>query len=200
MSFRRLESRGDVEEIPLVGTGEDLVSHNASASTDKEEESIFNNGEVSVIKEGDSESEYADQETSLIHEEEEEIDEHGVVREYEIALKFIGFGLFHVILIAINGLALSSDAIEVLSISFVLPIIREEDEFDLADWQNAFLSSIIFLGMLFGGYLWGGLSDLTGRRHTILMSLTVNGVFGFLSAFAPNYWVFVLFRFISGVG
>ena len=130
----------------------------------------------------------------------EDIDEDGVVKEYEVALKYIGFGLFHVLLIACNGIALSSDAVEVLSISFVLPIIRDKDEFDIADWQNAMLSSIIFLGMLFGGYFWGSLSDLSGRRSTLLFSFTVNGLFGFCSALAPNFYVFLFFRFVSGIG
>lgn len=44
---------------------------------------------------------------------EDEIDENGVARDYEVALKHIGFGLFHVILVAINGIALLSDAVEV---------------------------------------------------------------------------------------
>ena len=43
---------------------------------------------------------------------EEEIDENGVARDYEVALKHIGFGLFHVLLIAVNGVALLSDAVE----------------------------------------------------------------------------------------
>ena len=51
---------------------------------------------------------------SLIKEEEEdEIDENGVARDYEVALKHVGFGLFHVILLAVNGVALLSDAVEV---------------------------------------------------------------------------------------
>ena len=45
--------------------------------------------------------------------EDEEIDENGVARDYEVALKHIGFGLFHVLLIAMNGVALLSDAVEV---------------------------------------------------------------------------------------
>ena len=129
-----------------------------------------------------------------------EIDEEGVARDYEVALKHLGFGLFHVFLVLINGMALSSDAIEILSISFVLPIIKERDEFYISDWQNALLGSIIFLGMLFGSYFWGTLSDLSGRRFTLLMSLTVNGVFGLCSAFAPNFYVFLVLRFVSGFG
>lgn len=44
---------------------------------------------------------------------EEEIDENGVARDYEVALKHIGFGLFHFILVFVNGIALLSDAMEV---------------------------------------------------------------------------------------
>jgi len=130
----------------------------------------------------------------------DEIDNDGVVREYEVALKYVGFGLFHVILLLINGIALSSDAVEVLSISFILPILKQDEEWHIADWQNALLSSVIFVGMLFGSYLWGSLADISGRRFTLLISFTINGVMGFCSAFAPNYWVFLLFRFVSGVG
>ena len=129
-----------------------------------------------------------------------EIDENGLTQDYEVALKYTGFGFFHILLLVVNGIALSSDAIEVLSIAYILPIIREKDEFDTADWQTALLSSIIFLGMLFGSYFWGSLSDLSGRRSTLLISLTVNGVFGLCSAFAPNYSVFLVFRFLSGFG
>lgn len=128
------------------------------------------------------------------------VDEKGVVREYEDVLEIIGFGLFHMLILIVNGIAVSSDAIEVLSISFVLRIIRRGDEFGVTDVQNALLSSILFAGMLFGSYIWGSFADVSGRRFTLLTSLTINGVFGLLSAFAPNFCTFVLFRFISGVG
>ncbi len=207
MSFRRLETQGDVEEVTLVEIAKEREDHSSFASLQDNEEGRRDGEGEEGEREGEAKPEDADRKTSLITEEDEideqkideqKIDEDGIVREYEVALEYVGFGLFHFILLAVNGLALSSDAVEILSISFVLPIIREE--FDLHDWQNAFLSSVIFIGMLFGGYVWGGLSDLTGRRHTVLMSLAVNGVFGLTSAFAPNYWLFVLFRFISGVG
>ena len=54
--------------------------------------------------------------------------------------------------------------------------------------------------MMVGGYLWGSLSDLIGRRSCLITSLTFNGVFGLASAFSPSYPVFLLFRFLSGVG
>ena len=127
-------------------------------------------------------------------------EDEGTFVEYEPVLKIIGFGWFHIILLLVNGVALSSDAIEILSISFVIPILKCPTEFSLTGWQDGLLSSIMFLGMLIGGYLWGGIADLTGRRRSLLMSLTLNGVFGLVSALSPNIYFLLLFRFISGIG
>ena len=124
----------------------------------------------------------------------------GEYDDYEEVLKVLGFGFAHVLLLLGSGVALSSDAVEVLSISFALPIIRGPDGFNMANWQNGLLSSVIFLGMLIGGYGWGGIADITGRRLTLMTSLSVNGIFGALSAFSPNFYVLLLLRFLSGVG
>ena len=195
MAYRRLQGRSDSasggdsdEEEGVMGGGAMTTAvGDTPTKTRKEESGDDNEGLDTAINEDES----------LIS---QEIDENGVAQGYEVALKYIGFGLFHVLLMFINGVALSSDAIEVLSIAFILPVIREKNEFDITDWQNALLSSIVFLGMLFGSYLWGSLSDLSGRRCALLISLTVNGAFGFFSAFAPNYYVFLVLRFVSGFG
>ena len=126
------------------------------------------------------------------------LDEDGVVREYEDALKVVGFGLFQFLLMVINGAALSSEAFEILSVSYIVRVIRCHDEFGVTDTQSALLSSVMFIGMLFGSFMWGGLSDVSGRRFTLLTSMSVNGAFGLMSAFAPNFPTFVVFRFVSG--
>ena len=84
--------------------------------------------------------------------------------------------------------------------AFVLPILQEDDEFGASDVQNAVLSSVIFIGMLFGSFGWGGFADVVGRRFVLLGSLTLNGIFGVASAFSPNISVFIVCRFISGIG
>lgn len=67
--------------------------------------------------EGEGQTGTMEDSTSLISKE-DEIDENGVARDYEVALKHIGFGLFHVILIVINGIALLSDAVEVSPLAY----------------------------------------------------------------------------------
>lgn len=51
-----------------------------------------------------------------------------------------------------------------------------------------------------GGYMWGYLADQRGRRRVLVMSLSVNSVFGALASGAPSFWLFLLLRFISGIG
>lgn len=57
-----------------------------------------------------------------------------------------------------------------------------------------------FLGMMVGGYMWGYLADQRGRRRVLIVSLTINGLFGGLASVAPWFWLFLLLRFISGIG
>ena len=129
-----------------------------------------------------------------------EIDEDGVVREYEVALKHLGFGLFHIILLVVNGVALLSDAIEILAISFIFPVLIRNNDWGVGSKEQAILGSIIFVGMLFGSYVWGGLADVIGRRPTMILSLAISVLFGLLSAFSPWFWLFVFFRLFSGFG
>ena len=56
------------------------------------------------------------------------------------------------------------------------------------------------IGMMVGGYMWGTLADVFGRRAVLLWSLTVNGLGGLASTFAQNYPLFMFLRFVSGVG
>ncbi|XP_056137607.1 synaptic vesicle glycoprotein 2C [Lampris incognitus] len=117
---------------------------------------------------------------------------------YEEAVEEAGFGLFHRLLLVACGWANASDAVEILCVSFLLPTAR--CDLLLSSSDMGLLTASIFLGMMVGGYLWGYLADQRGRRQVLVMSLTVNGVFGGLASVAPWFWLFLLLRFISGVG
>ncbi|TKS84942.1 Synaptic vesicle glycoprotein 2C [Collichthys lucidus] len=60
--------------------------------------------------------------------------------------------------------------------------------------------SIVYLGMMFGAFFWGGLSDKLGRKQCLLISMSVNGFFAFLSSFVQGYSMFLLCRMVSGFG
>ena len=63
---------------------------------------------------------------------------------FEEALSLIGIGRFHIILLALCALANASDAIEILCVSFVLPVAQCDLSMSTAD--KGFLSSMTFLG------------------------------------------------------
>ncbi|XP_052236905.1 synaptic vesicle glycoprotein 2C-like isoform X1 [Dreissena polymorpha] len=117
---------------------------------------------------------------------------------YEEAWKTIGYGKFHVLLLALCGWAVSSDAIEVLSVSFMLP--SAQCDLHLSSTDKGWLNSIIFVGMMVGGYFWGSLADRVGRRAVLMGSLTVNGLGGLVSSTSQVFWLFLIMRFISGIG
>lgn len=59
---------------------------------------------------------------------------------------------------------------------------------------------IVFLSMMVGAFLWGGLADKVGRRRCLIVALAINCVFAFLSSFAQGYGFFLFFRLMSGIG
>lgn len=117
---------------------------------------------------------------------------------YEEAVEKAGFGLFHWLLLVVCGWANASDAVEILCVSFLLPTAR--CDLLLSSSDKGLLTASIFLGMMVGGYMWGYLADQRGRREVLVLSLAVNGVFGGLASTAPWFWLFLLLRFISGIG
>ena len=112
-----------------------------------------------------------------------------------------GYGFFHVLLVLVAGWALASDSVEVQCISFVAPVLDAKNAtIHPTTLEQGALDSVIFVGMMVGGYVWGAWSDLVGRRTCLITSLTVNGVFGLASSLSPNFPLFIFFRFGSGVG
>ncbi|KAL0189533.1 hypothetical protein M9458_016632, partial [Cirrhinus mrigala] len=59
---------------------------------------------------------------------------------------------------------------------------------------------IVYVGMMIGAVLWGGLADKLGRRQCLLYALAINCIFSFLSCFAQGYGFFIFFRLCSGIG
>ena len=165
---------GDYESEVLIGDGQ--VSHRVT------------NGDVDVDS---SDYKSPEDEGDALHPETD-------VYEYDAALRHIGFGPMHILVLFGTGLALASDSVEVLAVSYILEEMKVE--LGITKIQRVFLSCIIFFGMMVGGYVWGSLSDVSGRRRALLMSLTLNGASGVLSGLWRNYYYFLFLRFVSGVG
>ena len=65
-------------------------------------------------------------------------------RTLENYLKYSGFGLFHVFLLLVSGLATAADAVEIFGVSFVLPVA--EEDIGLSTSNKGWLQASIFVG------------------------------------------------------
>ncbi|TSK72162.1 Synaptic vesicle glycoprotein 2C [Bagarius yarrelli] len=135
-------------------------------------------------------------------EKEREAEEEELAQQYELIIQECGHGRFQWQLFFVLGLALMSDGVEVFVVGFVLPSAEtdmNEEGMRLSVSLNE-EGSIVYLGMMVGAFFWGGLSDKVGRRQCLLVCMSVNGFFAFLSSFVQGYSTFLFCRMLSGFG
>ncbi|XP_066549312.1 solute carrier family 22 member 15 isoform X1 [Amia ocellicauda] len=66
-------------------------------------------------------------------------------------------------------------------------------------YKVSLASSVFFAGVLIGNVLFAPLSDKIGRRPVFLSGLLFEVLFGYATAFAPSYEVFVVSRLLVGM-
>ncbi|EGZ15519.1 hypothetical protein PHYSODRAFT_346609 [Phytophthora sojae] len=120
--------------------------------------------------------------------------------QHAIASISDGFFQLRTVLCVLQCLGNAADAIEILSIGYILAVYEDKEGVVLTRTQQSLLAAAIFAGMFTGGLLFGSLSDYIGRRKSLLYSLLLNGVFGLMSALSPNVYALIIFRTCAGVG
>ncbi|XP_041092817.1 synaptic vesicle glycoprotein 2C-like [Polyodon spathula] len=129
---------------------------------------------------------------------ERQADEEELAQQYELIIQECGHGRFQWQLFFVLGMALMADGVEVFVVGFVLP--SAETDMCVPNSGAGWLGSIVYLGMMVGAFFWGGMADKVGRRQTLLICMSVNGFFAFLSSFVQGYGLFLLCRVFSGFG
>jgi MFS family permease len=94
--------------------------------------------------------------------------------------------------------AYTFDALEILLLSYALPDIRST--FGLTTTQGGLLATATLLGIGVSSVTAGWLADNHGRKHALLLSLAVFGIFTAALPLVPNFEVFLLLRFLAGLG
>ncbi|XP_053128488.1 synaptic vesicle glycoprotein 2B isoform X1 [Hemicordylus capensis] len=125
-------------------------------------------------------------------------DEEQLAHQYESIIEECGHGRFQWMLFIVLGLALMADGVEVFVVGFVLP--SAEKDMCLSSSKKGMLGLIVYLGMMVGAVLWGGLADKLGRKSCLILCLSINSTFAFLSSFVQGYGFFLFCRLISGFG
>ena len=114
------------------------------------------------------------------------------------AIEHIGIGPFQVKVIAILGLMWIADASETMILSIISPILK--CEWQLTPSQEALITTVVFLGLSLGSFVWGTVSDKLGRKRGLYASGSIVLLFGAACAAVPSYPWLLFMRFIAGFG
>ncbi|XP_070532073.1 organic cation transporter protein-like [Ptychodera flava] len=75
-------------------------------------------------------------------------------------------------------------------------------QFDLVcdrEFLNAMATSFYMAGLLIGSFVYGYLLDKIGRKKGFLIGVAGMTVFGLITAFSTDFWMFAIFRLLSGM-
>ncbi|XP_065064777.1 organic cation transporter protein-like [Rhopilema esculentum] len=78
-------------------------------------------------------------------------------------------------------------------------IVTQFDIYCDTEYMIYLSTSLLFIGWGIGSFIFGWFADKYGRSKSLKVSVTGILLVGFLSAFAPNYAVFAVCRFVIGV-
>lgn len=91
--------------------------------------------------------------------------------------------------------------LDIIGFGIIIPslpsIIRG---FGLGENWVGFVFATFSIGMFFWGIIFGRLSDLYGRKQILAVTSFLNMLWYLVFAFSGNIWVFMLGRFLSGLG
>ncbi|XP_034539086.1 solute carrier family 22 member 4-like isoform X2 [Notolabrus celidotus] len=76
-------------------------------------------------------------------------------------------------------------------------------EFDLVcseQWKQPFTSTVFFIGVLFGSFFSGQLSDRFGRKPVLFATMAVQTFFTFIQVFSVSWTMFTVLLFFNGLG
>lgn len=90
---------------------------------------------------------------------------------------------------------------DIIGLGIIIPalpfIIRD---FGLGEHWVGITFATFSLGMFLGGIVFGRLSDIYGRKKILAITSFLNMVGYFIFAHSGNIWVFLVARFLSGLG
>ncbi|XP_060632839.2 putative transporter SVOPL [Anolis sagrei] len=91
-----------------------------------------------------------------------------------------------------------TEAMEIMLIAVVSPVIR--CEWQLQNWQVAFVTTMVFFGYMVSSLIFGVLADRYGRWKILFFSFIWGAYFSLLASFSPSYIWFVFLRTMVGCG
>ncbi|KAJ4709119.1 organic cation/carnitine transporter 7-like [Melia azedarach] len=113
--------------------------------------------------------------------------DHSPVYTVDEALDSVGFGKYQVVVLAYAGLGWVAEAMEVMILSFVGPVVKSE--WNLSSTDESLITTVVFAGLVVGAYAWGIVSDVHGRRMGFLGEALAVGMCSY-----PGFWSLFLLQ------
>ena len=97
-----------------------------------------------------------------------------------------------------SAVGYAMDGFDLLILGFMLSAISAD--LNLTPAQSGSLVTWTLVGAVFGGILFGALSDKYGRVRVLTWTIVLFAVFTGLCAMAQGYWDLLIYRTIAGIG
>ncbi len=110
----------------------------------------------------------------------------------------VGFGIFQIAALCFVGTTYVAYICEVLTFSFISILVMKE--WDITPFVFSTVSASTFIGNIVGEIALGYIADRYGRFWPYLISLIINSCLVVASAFAPNFYTFLILRMCASAG
>ncbi|CAH0723973.1 unnamed protein product, partial [Brenthis ino] len=113
----------------------------------------------------------------------------------EVALNKAGFGLYSYLIASLSGLVIISVACIAYGTTIIIPTSACELKTTTA--QRGILAATPLVGLIIGAILWGYLTDVFGRRFTLLISLLSSATVNALASLSVNWVMLMILQFTA---
>jgi MFS family permease len=101
-------------------------------------------------------------------------------------------------IVFISGMGFFTDAYDLFIIGVVLKLLKSE--WHISSVETAIVGATALVSAAIGSFVFGRVADVFGRKYIYGFEVLVLGAGAIASAFSPNIWWLVAFRFILGLG
>jgi len=114
------------------------------------------------------------------------------------AMDRLGMGRFQGIILIAAGMCFASDAMQVILLTFLCQILRVK--WELSTHETALITSILFVGAIFGTLFLGPLADKRGRKPIFILTGSIISFFGLAVSQCTTYRILLGMIFMVGFG
>ena len=123
-----------------------------------------------------------------------------VVTDIPARLDRLSWGRFHTLVVFALGVTWILDGLEVTVTGAIAGALKSSPVLHLTDEQVGLAASCYLIGAVSGAFGFGWLTDRWGRKRLFNITLGLYLTATALTAFSTHFWVFALFRALTGAG